>query len=135
MHQIKRESAPRKGVRMTVKAVVFGAVGALALLTIGMGVVQSLRSWEAYSRAVDQQSFNAASDQFIKGTYSMLLERVVTDSALQGAAPADAGVRAKIEGCRKTIKELFDPALALIEQRSFANKQALVDDLKGKIRK
>ncbi|HUI97903.1 MAG TPA: HAMP domain-containing methyl-accepting chemotaxis protein [Xanthobacteraceae bacterium] len=118
---------------MTIKTVVFSALGALAMMAVGKFTWEAQDSWRAYSRALDQRSFSASADQFIKGTYVILLERLATDNALQAPAAADDSVRAKIDAFRKSIAEQFDPALKMIEQRSFANKAALIDDLKAKL--
>jgi methyl-accepting chemotaxis protein len=61
--------------------------------------------------------------------------RLATDNALQAPGAADDSVRTKIDGFRKSIAEQFDPGLAMIEQRSFANKAQLIDDLKAKLDK
>ena len=128
-------AASRRGARLTIKTVVFSALGALAVMAIGKIGWEAQQGWSAYSRALDQRSFSASADQFIKGTYVILLERLATDNALQAPPAADDAVRTKIDGFRKSIAELYDPALKMIEQRGFANKAALVDDLKAKLDK
>jgi methyl-accepting chemotaxis protein len=135
MHQIKSKTAPGGRFRFTIKTIVFGALGALALLAVGKIGWEASQSWQAYLRALDQREFSAAADQFIKGTYDVLLERLTTDNALQAPGAADGTVAAKIEGHRKVVRELYDPGLAAIEQRSFPNRKALIDDLKSKVQK
>jgi methyl-accepting chemotaxis protein len=135
MDQPKRQSTSRHGIRLSIKTIVFGALGALAFLAIGKFGWEARSSWQAYANAVDQRGFNSAADQFIKGTYDILLERLTTDNALQAPGTADGAVTAKIEGHRKIVKDVYDTGLAAMEQRDFANKQALMGDLKAKIQK
>ena len=135
MHKAGSASAGRKGIRLTIKTVVFSALGALALIIVATFGWGALQSWQAYSHAVDQREFSAAADRFIKGTYEILLERLATDNALQAPGAADSAVETKIGGLRQQIKALYDPGLAEIEPRDFANKAALIGDLKAAIQK
>jgi methyl-accepting chemotaxis protein len=130
-----KNPAKRSGLRLSIKTVVFGALGALALLAAGKYGWEALQSWGVYSRALEQREFSAATDKFIKGTYAILLERLATDNALLAPAAADGPVTAKIEGFRKSVKEFYEPGLSLIEQYSFPNKATLLDDLKANIRR
>ena len=123
------------GSRLTIKAVVFVSLAALAILLVGKFGWEASKSWRAYARALDQREFDAAANRFVKGIYETLLERLVTNNALQAAAPADASLTGKIENHRKIIKEFYEPGLAAIEQREFPDKQALLQDLKSKIQK
>ena len=135
MHATKDQVARNTGLRLTIKAVVLAALAALAALAMGKFGWEASQSWHAYSSAIDQRAFSAAADQFIKGTYDILLERLTTDNALQAPPAADGGVTAKIDGHRKVVREIYDPGLAAIERYDFPNKKALIDDLKAKIQK
>ena len=66
MQQVKRAAVSRKGLRLTIKIVLFCALGLLASLAVGEFGWQALKSWQAYSRAHEQRGFTAAADQFIK---------------------------------------------------------------------
>jgi methyl-accepting chemotaxis protein len=126
-----------RGIRsyLTIKLVVFGVIGSLVLLSVGEFGWQAATSWQTYRRVADQREFNTAADQFIKGLYDVLLERLTTDNALQAPGAADAAVITKIEGHRKVVKDVYSPALAAIERFDFANKAALIGDLKTKIQR
>jgi methyl-accepting chemotaxis protein len=135
MQPFPKDTVKRTGLRLSIKAVVFGALGALSLLAAGKYGWEALESSGVYSRALEQKEFSAAADKFIKGTYAILLERLATDNALQASVAADGAVSAKIEGFRKSVRELYEPGLSLIEQHSFPNKATLLDDLNAKIRR
>jgi methyl-accepting chemotaxis protein len=106
----------------TIKLVVFGAIAVLASLIVGKFGWEATKSWSAYTRAADQREFDAAANRLIKGVYEILLERLTTNNALQGASPADATVLGRIEGFRKNVKEIYDPGLASIELRDFRSQ-------------
>ena len=135
MQSVAGDPVKRTGFHLTIKVVVLGALGALALLAVGKFGWEALQSWRTYSRSLEQREFSAATDQFIKGTYSILLERLTTDNALQAPTAADGSVAARIESFRKSVKDFYEPGLASIEQRNVPNKSTLVDDLEAKIRK
>jgi len=126
-------AAQRTKSFLTIKTVVFGAIGALALTAVGKFGYEGYDSWQTYSRAGEQRLFDSAANQFITGTYDILLERLNTNNALQAPPAADTAVFARIEGHRKLVKDVYEPGLAAIAQRDFAGKQALIDDLKIKI--
>jgi methyl-accepting chemotaxis protein len=121
--------------RLTIKVVVFSALAALTLLIVGKFGIDASQSWKAYSRVSAQSEFDAAANRFIKGIYETLLERLATNNALQSPNPADAGTLGQIEGQRKAVREFYDAAFAVIEQREFANKAVLLQDLKDKMQK
>ena len=80
MQPFPQDPVKRTGLRLSIKAVVFGALGALSLLAAGQYGWEALESWSVYSRALEQREFSAAADKFIKGTYVILLERLATDN-------------------------------------------------------
>ena len=51
------------------------------------------------------------------------------------ATSSEDSVTAKIAAQRKTVRELYDTALAAIERQSFANKAMLLEDLRARIAK
>jgi hypothetical protein len=134
MGGLENRAAARPGRRLTIKIVVFSALGALGAIAVAKFGWEAAQSWNAYARTADQREFNAAADQFINGVYEILLERLATDNALQAPGPADGAVTAKIEAHRQTVRTLYEPALAMIERRSFAGRDTLVSDLKIRIR-
>jgi methyl-accepting chemotaxis protein len=119
----------------TIKLVVFGSIAILAALIVGQLGWDASRSWSAYARIADQRAFDGAANKFIKGIYEILLERLNTNNALQGPAAADAAALGRIEGYRKNVKELYEPALASVEQRDFPNKATLLAELKSALQK
>jgi methyl-accepting chemotaxis protein len=111
--------------RLTIKRVVFGSVGLLSVIIIGMLGWQAATDWSDYRRAADQQEFDRGANRFITGLFEVLMERVATNNALQAAEPAGPVALAEIEQRRKTYKENYEPGLAAIRGREFPNKQAL----------
>jgi methyl-accepting chemotaxis protein len=129
------QAAPKTGFRLTIKTLVFGALGALALLAIGKYGWEANASWQAYTRTVDQREFDAGANRFIAGLFEVLMERLATNNGLQAASPADAATLAEIAKRRTAVKENFDPGLATFKQRDFPNKQALLADLDSALTK
>ena len=123
------------GSRLTIKLVVFSALAALGLLIVGKFGIEASKSWDVYSRALAQSEFDASANRFVKGIYDVLLERLTTNNALQAPAPAESAAIAKIEQHRKVVREFYDSGLAVIEQREFPDKQALLRDLKDKMQR
>ncbi len=115
--------------RSTIKLILFGALGCLALLAAVVLGWDGVRSWRSYQAAVDQQELDRGINQFVRGLYEVLLERLETNSALQAPDPAPQAVVAKIEAFRKVVRDNFDPGLAAVKQRDFPNNAALLRDL------
>jgi methyl-accepting chemotaxis protein len=134
---MSRESSltQRLGAWLTIRMVVFGTLAALATLLIAKTGWEASQSWRAYTSAAEKRKFDAASNGLIRGIYDILLERLNTNNALQGAAPADSGVFAKVEEHRKVVKDLYEPGLAAVREFDFPNKAALLQDLQAKLDK
>jgi methyl-accepting chemotaxis protein len=129
MDQPKRQSTSRTGFRLSIKTIIFGALGALALLAVGKFGWEASGSWQAYTRTVDQREFDKGTNQLITGLFEVLMERLFTNNGLQGANPADAALYAEIEKRRAIVKDNFEPGLAVVRGRDFPNKQALTQEL------
>ena len=63
MEQPKRHSASSTGFRLSIRIVVFGALGALGLLAVGKFGWEASRSRDAYARTVDRTRALAAGFQ------------------------------------------------------------------------
>ena len=81
-------------------------------------------SLKDYSSASSAKDFDASANRFITGLYEVLIERLETNNALQGAESASSAVLAKIEASRKVVKDNFDVGLAGMEHSDFPNKEA-----------
>jgi len=88
-----------------------------------------------YTSAVGQQEFDQGANRFIKGLFEVLMERLATNSGLQGADPAPATVLAEIEKRRNAVKADFDAGLAILAQRDFPNKSTLMQELQAALGK
>jgi methyl-accepting chemotaxis protein len=135
MEQPKRHSVSSTGFRLSIRIVVFGALGALGLLAVGKFGWEASRARDAYARTVDQREFDKGANQFITGLFEVLMERLFTNNGLQGANPADAAVYAEIEKRRTVVKDNFEPGVAALRSRDFPNKQALMQELNSAIEK
>jgi hypothetical protein len=135
MEQPKRHSVSSTGFRLSIRIVVFGALGALGLLAVGKFGWEASRARDAYARTVDQREFDKGANQFITGLFEVLMERLFTNNGLQGANPADAAVYAEIEKRRRVVKDNFEPGVAALRSRDFPNKQALMQELNSAIEK
>ena len=121
--------------RTSIKTVLFAALGVLAVLFVGSIVWKGKSTFSAYSTAVAQKEFDRGANRFIKGLFEVLMERLATNNGLQGADPAPAPVLAEIEKRRNAVKADFDPGLAVLAQRDFPNKSALMQELQAALDK
>ena len=121
--------------KLTIKRVLFGALGMLSLLGVATLTWQANDAWTGYRRAADQLEFDRGTNQFITGLFEVLMERLFTNNALQAAAPADAAALGEIEKRRKIVKDNYEPGLAAIRSRDFPNKQALMQELTSSLDK
>jgi methyl-accepting chemotaxis protein len=94
-----------------------------------------LQSWPAYRAAQQQRQFDLGANQFIKGLYEVLLERLDSNNALQAPEPASASTLSAIDAHRKTIRENFDAGLASLEQWEFPDKASLLSTLKSSVQR
>jgi methyl-accepting chemotaxis protein len=121
--------------RTSIKTVLFAALGVLAVLFVASIVWKGKSTFSAYSTAVAQKEFDRGANRFIKGLFEVLMERLATNNGLQGADPAPAAVLAEIEKRRNAVKADFDPGLAVLAQRDFPNKSALMQELQAALDK
>src|SRR5262245_54729730 len=123
------------GFRLTIKALVFGSLGAIALMAIGKFAWEANGRWQSYTLTVDQREFDAGANRFIAGLFEVLMERLATNNALQAASPADAATLTEIAKRRSAVKDNFDPGLATFKQRDFPSKLQLLQELESALQK
>jgi methyl-accepting chemotaxis protein len=119
----------------SIKTVLFGALGLLAILFAVSIIWKGQTTFVAYTTAVGQKEFDQGANRFIKGLFEVLMERLATNNGLQGADPAPASVLAEIEKRRNAVKQDFDPGLAALAQREFPNKPVLMQELQAALDK
>jgi methyl-accepting chemotaxis protein len=113
----------------SLRTILFAAIAGLSLLLAVAFGQQSLSAWSAYTRASSVQAFDAAANKFIAGLFEVLLERLYTNNALQGANPIDDATKREIETRRKAVRENYEPGLAALKQQDFPNRATLLADL------
>ena len=104
-------------------AVLLPIMGTLLLLSslcaaglIALSAAEALRSWGAYTTAIEQRQFDTATNQYVRGIYEILLERVDTNNALGASDPAGPATIASITQHRELLKRNFEAALPTIER-------------------
>ena len=115
--------------KTSIKTVLFAALGVLVVLFVSSIVWKGKSTFSAYSTAIGQKDFDQGGNRFIKGLFEVLMERLATNNGLQGADPASAAVIAEVEKRRNAVKNDFDSGLAVLAQRDFPNKPALMQEL------
>lgn len=108
----------------TLKFLLLSSLCAAAL--IALSAAEVIRSWWAYSSVSDQQQFDAATNEYVKGIYEILLERVDTNNALGASDPAGGATIAVINQHREVLKRNFESALPTIERLEFPDKDRLI---------
>jgi hypothetical protein len=125
-----------KGVSgFSIKWVVLPAILSITVAfagSIGWGILQS---WSAYRAAQEQRQFDLGANQFIKGLYEVLLERLASNNALQAPEAASASTLSAIDAHRKIVGENFDIGLVSLERWEFPDKASLLSTLKGSLQK
>ena len=114
------------GLRATITL----AIGALAVLVVGLASWRGMDAWEAHKRAVQAQEFDAAANRLIAGLYEVLMERLATNNGLQAAQPAAPALLAEIEKRRKAVAENFAPGLNALSNQDFPEKATLLEDVR-----
>jgi len=121
--------------KSSIKTVLLGALGCLALMVVAALGWKAVDSYSHYSAAVAQKEFDLGANRFIAGLFEVLMERLETNNALQAADPAGQPVLDKIASYRKVVKDNFDVGLVAFEKGEFPNKRALLDDLTAALQK
>jgi methyl-accepting chemotaxis protein len=121
--------------KTSIKTVLFAALGVLVVLFIASIAWKGTSTYSAYAAAIAQKNFDQSANRFIKGLFEVLMERLATNNGLQGADPAPAAVMAEIEKRRNAVKNDFDPGLAVLAQRDFPSKPALLQELQAALDK
>jgi methyl-accepting chemotaxis protein len=121
--------------KTSIKTVLFAALGVLVVLFIASIAWKGTSTYSAYAAAIAQKNFDQSANRFIKGLFEVLMERLATNNGLQGADPAPAAVMVEIEKRRNAVKNDFDPGLAVLAQRDFPSKSALLQELQAALDK
>jgi methyl-accepting chemotaxis protein len=150
MHSHPRESAAfDKGFQMTIAAsttarisvtrslrtLLIAATAILSLLLTFAFGQSSIESWATYQRTREIQTFDRAANQFVRGLFEVLLERLATNNALQASGTVDDATRREIEARRKAVHDNYEPGLAVLRQQHFANRDALMGALDAALAK
>lgn len=123
------------GAGLSIKIILTTVLTVMTLTIVGTLSWVGAGSWKEHSVAGAAKEFDASANRFIAGLYEVLMERLETNNALQGAEPASATVLGKIESYRKVVKDNFDIGLAGFESREFPNKASLLQELKTALQK
>ena len=87
----------RRGSNVTIKLILTVVLSVLTLMIVGTLGWVGTNAWRDYSAASGAKDFDASANRFIAGLYEVLIERLETNNALQGAEPASPAILAKIE--------------------------------------
>jgi methyl-accepting chemotaxis protein len=111
----------------TIEFLLLSSLCAAAL--IALSAAEGFRAWFAYSTVMEQRQFDTATNQYVRGIYEILLERVDTNNALSANEPAGPATLASITQHRDLLKRNFESALPTIERLQFPGKELLVSNL------
>jgi methyl-accepting chemotaxis protein len=87
-----------------------------------------------YSSAVAVDEQTAAANNLISGVYEILMERLATNNALQGAAAADSTVLQEIKVRRTAAVQKMTAAAQALQKHNFPNKDAVFSEFQNTIR-
>ena len=96
---------------------------------IALAAAEALTSWVAYTTAIEQRQFDTATNQYVRGIYEILLERVDTNNALAASDPAGPATIASLTQHRELLKRNLETVLPTIERLQFADKDRLISAL------
>ncbi|HEX2726354.1 MAG TPA: methyl-accepting chemotaxis protein, partial [Beijerinckiaceae bacterium] len=105
-------------------------IACLSLLLLALVGYQAAVTWTKYGEVRAMQEFDGGANKFIAGLFEVLMERLATNNGLQAPNPASAETLREIERRRAVVAQNFDAGYAVLEKFEFANKQALLKDLK-----
>jgi len=123
-NQRRKASARLMG---TIEFLLLSSLCAAAL--IALSAAAALRSWVAYRSAIEQRQFDTATNQYVRGIYEILLERVDTNNALAASDPAGPATIASIAQHRELLKRNLETVLPTIERLQFPDKDRLISTL------
>ena len=109
-------------------ALAFALMLPILLYQLGSNVFEAVSS---YRNVVTIDRQNAAANNLIAGVYEILMERLATNNALQGADPAGADVLKEIGVRRNAAVAKISAAIDDLSAQEFPNKTALVGELKA----
>jgi methyl-accepting chemotaxis protein len=114
----------------SLKTVLLSIMGCLAIIAIASLGYQAIGSSNHYRSAVAVDEANAAGNRLVAGIYQVLLERLLTNNALQADAPVTVDGRNQIAERRKTAEAEMGVGLPVILASDFPEKATLTKALK-----
>ncbi len=97
-----RQPAP---MALSIRAALLGVVAALSLLASGLAGLHALNAWSVLRQAEKAQAEDRAANRFAAGLHDLLLERLLTGTALTAPAPMPAETRQRMERHRNANRE------------------------------
>jgi methyl-accepting chemotaxis protein len=132
---IDAKSATPIGGGRSLRTLLLAIIGWLAVMLVGaLGYELSL-SWQTHSTAKTLEQVDAAENKLIAGVYQALLERLITNNALQAEAPAAADALSQIATRRQAAEEGYAAGVSAVLAHDFSNKAALAQELTAAIEK
>ena len=125
--EIKLDRTTKRGIG--IKGMLFGAVGLFSVLLIGSVGSNAYDAWKKDAAAERAQTFDAGVNKFVAGLFEVLMERLYTNNGLQAEASATPALLKEIEARRKTVRENYEPGLAVLKAEEFPGKAALLAEL------
>ena len=122
-------SANRVSFGRSLRTLLLSAIAALSLMAVvafGRHAVDAQRN---YSHIKEVEAFDAGVNKFITGLFEVLMERLYTNNALQAPGPVDAATLREIEKRRTTVRENYEPGLAVLKAQNFSNKDVFLGNL------
>ena len=113
-------------------ALAFALLMPILLYQLGSNAYQAFTSYRTVV-TIDRQ--NAAANNLIAGVYEILMERLATNNALQGADPAGADALKEIGVRRNAAVTKISAAVEDLNAQEFPDKAALVSGLKAAVDK
>jgi methyl-accepting chemotaxis protein len=126
-----QDSAASQSRLHSIRTALLAPIAGLSILLVAVVGYQAAMSWTKYGEVRSMQEFDAGANKFIAGLFEVLMERLATNNGLQAANPAGAETLREIERRRAAVAQNFDAGYAVLEKFDFANKHALLKDLKA----
>ncbi|MBF0336088.1 MAG: HAMP domain-containing protein [Alphaproteobacteria bacterium] len=114
---------------LTIRATILVVLGLLSAILAMVLLVGGWQSLSNHTAIRVQEASNAASNRLLAGVVDVLLERVVTNGALQAEAPAGRDVLDKIARHRKAAVDTVPEAFGQLRDVALPGREALVSGM------